>query len=71
MAKVLGIHELAKIIGERSRECRHPRARPDEMFRPSRGHGAAADDDGGLAVKLEKNRQMAHGSRNAKRDCAT
>ena len=37
------------------------------MLRPSRRDHAAADDDGGLAVKLEKNRQMTHGSRNAKR----
>jgi hypothetical protein len=33
------------------------------MFRPSRRHRAAADDDRGLAVELEKNRQMAHGYR--------
>jgi hypothetical protein len=31
------------------------------VFRPSRGHHAAADDDCGLTAELEKNRQMAHG----------
>jgi hypothetical protein len=31
------------------------------VFRPSRRDRAAPDDDCGLAAKLEKNRQMAHG----------
>ena len=70
MAKVRSFDELAKIIGERGRECCDAGARPHEMLRPSRRRRAAADDDSGLAVKLKKNRQMAHGSRNAKRHCA-
>ena len=61
MAKVRSIEKLAKIVGERGRERRHAGAGFDEMLRPSRRDRAAADDDRGLAVKLEKNRQMAHG----------
>jgi len=61
VAKVRLIEKFAKIVAERSRECGHACARPDEMFRPARGDCPAADDDCSLAAKVEKNRQMAHG----------
>jgi hypothetical protein len=61
MAKVRLIEKLAKIVAERGCEYRHASAGLDEMFRPSRGRRAAAYDDGSLAAKVEKDRQMAHG----------
>ena len=61
VVKVRRIEKLAKIVAERRRECRHASAGSDQVFRPSRGHHAAADDDCGLTAELEKNRQMAHG----------
>ena len=61
MAKIRRIEKLAKIVGERWRECRHASAGFDEVFRSSRRDRAAADDDCGLTTELEKNRQMAHG----------
>ena len=63
MVKVRRIEKLAKIVAERRRKRRHARAGLDQVFRPSRGHHAAADDDCGLTAELEKNRQMAHGYR--------
>ena len=61
VVKVRRIEKLAKIVAERGREGRHARAGSDQVFRPSRGHHAAADDDCGLTAELEKNRQVAHG----------
>ena len=61
MTKVRLFEKLAKIVAERGRECRHASAGVDEVFRPSRRHSAAADDDCSLSAELEKNRQMAHG----------
>ena len=68
VAKVRRIEKLAKIVGKRGRERRHVRAGLDEVFRPSRGNRAAADDDRGLAAELKKNRQMAHGYAAAERN---
>ena len=59
--KVRLIEELAKIVCQRGRICRHARAGLDEVFRSPRGHYAATDDECRLSAKLEKNRQMAHG----------
>ena len=63
MAKVRRIEKLAKIFAERGCERRHAGAGPDDVFRPSRRHNSAPDDDRGLAAELEKNRQLPHGYR--------
>src|ERR1700722_13432384 len=61
VVKVRHIEKLAKIVAERRRKRRHASACSDQVFRASRGHHAAANDDCGLITELEKNRQMAHG----------
>ena len=63
MMEVRLIEKFAKIVAERRRERGHASPGFDEMFGPSRGWRAAADDDCRLAAQIEKNRQMAHGYR--------
>ncbi len=60
MAKTGRLSEFAKFVAKHGGERRHPRAGADQVFRPPSGHDPAADDDGGLAVEFEKDRQMAH-----------
>ena len=63
MAKVRRVAKSDEFVAEFACECRHPGAGPDEIFRPSRRHDPAPDDDGRPIAEFEKDRQMAHGYR--------